>query len=91
MAAIFRTLRAASHSPVTNSLDRSRQRNRAVQARTVTHGLEYGTGVEYAANDWVIVRADRYTDFGTDHFPNDFSGPEAKMNSRLTTCAWASA
>lgn len=47
------------------------------QSRT---GWNIGTGVEYAANDWVIVRAEyRYTDFGTDHFPNDFAGPESKM------------
>lgn len=47
------------------------------QSRT---GWNIGTGLEYAANDWMIVRAEyRYTDFGTDHFPNDYSGPYSKL------------
>lgn len=43
-------------------------------------GWNIGAGVEYAATDRVIVRAEyRYTDFGTDNFPNDYSGPYTKI------------
>jgi outer membrane immunogenic protein len=43
-------------------------------------GWNIGTGFEYAMRDNVIFRAEyRYTDFGTDHFPNAYSGPLTKI------------
>jgi outer membrane immunogenic protein len=43
-------------------------------------GWNIGTGFEYAMRDHLIVRVEyRYTDFGTDHLPNTYSGPLTKM------------
>lgn len=39
-------------------------------------GWNIGAGFDYAASDRVTIRAEyRYADFGTDNFPNAFSGP----------------
>lgn len=47
---------------------------------TTRVGWNLGTGLEYAVGERVLVRAEyRYTDFGTDHFPNDYSGPYTKI------------
>lgn len=43
-------------------------------------GWNIGTGFEYAVSERMTFRAEyRYTDFGTDHFPNTYSGPLTKI------------
>lgn len=46
----------------------------------VRAGWNIGAGIDYVASDRILLRAEyRFTDFGTDHFPNSYSGPYSQI------------
>jgi outer membrane immunogenic protein len=47
-------------------------------------GWNIGAGFDYAASDRLILRTEyRYTDFGTDNFPNAYSGPLTAIDLQI--------